>query len=286
MAYIVGMSNHSTGPSNPNATDEQGLSASTRDSYARAWTHFARWASLRGYDPYAPAAVINFLNARALRNSITTLAHYLSVVADAYARAGLPHPLDDKSVRGVWNTIESVRADRERDRAAGVLPEIVVAPDAFLTPRLRAMLDATPDDLLGHRDRLALIAGAAGSLTRTELVELGYDDFEDTDERSAGAVMRVHPSEAAKRNDRGWAVRSVRVAPTTDPAHDLGRAFERWVEASGIHSGVVLRPVSRHDKVSESGLSVRAVNIIVHRAAKRAGLESSGYMDEVRRASP
>ncbi len=272
--------------SDPQPPSERGLTASSRESYARAWEHFARWASLRGHDPYAPDAVIDFVSARALRNTSTTLAHYLAAIADAHARAGLPHPLDDISVRRVWDTVESIRAERERDRLSGALPEIVVVPDAFLTPRLQAMLDALPDNLLGHRDRLALIAGAAGTLTRTEMVGLGYEDVEDTEAGGTGAVMRVHPSEATKRRDpTRWVVRSVRVAPTMDPAHDLGRAFETWVAASGITGGPVLRSVSRHGKVGESGLSVRALNIIVCRAAEGAGLTSEGYMSEVRRAT-
>ena len=77
----------------------------------------------------------------------------------------------------------------------------------------------------------------------------------------------------------------MRVAPAKNPSHDLGQAVEAWTEASGVGSGRLLRSVTRHGHVGDK-LSVRALNILVRRAAERAGLESEGYMAEVRLASP
>ncbi len=262
------------------------LAPETLRGYEAAWERFCRWARLRGVEslPAAPLTLVNFLGEHYLRLSTSSLRTFLDAVAREHVEGGYDSPIHARQVEGMWMQVRLLREERDRDRATGALPEERALPEAFLTPRIRAMLAGIPDGLLGCRDRLALITGAAGSLTRNELVALEVGDIEDTGDEVGGGVIRVHPPASAQQADPNWVVRSVRVAPASDPSFDLGSVYEAWLDASGIGSGPLLRSVDRHGHVSETGLSVRALNVIVTRCAERVGLESRGYMDEIRRA--
>lgn len=265
------------------------LAPETRRVYASAWDQFRRWALLRGAEPLPAASLTlsNYLSEHGLRYSESALRRVIDAVALWHHEHGHPSPAD-QSVDRVWQQVRRLRQEREADLLSGALPEELVLPEAFLSCRLRKMLDALPGDLRGCRDRLLLLAGAAGRLTKTELVRLEVHDVEDVSgdvqDVGCGALLRIFPSKAEQRADPHWVVRSVRVAAARGPDYDVGCAYESWVRESGIAEGPVLRSVDRSGRVSESGLSIQGVNLAVRRAAERANLKSRGYMDEVRRA--
>ena len=55
------------------------------------------------------------------------------------------------------------------------------------------------------------------------------------------------------------------------------RALRAWLDAAGIVSGSLFRPVNRHGRPGTEHLSSRAVAIVVKRAAELAGLDPETF---------
>ena len=62
------------------------------------------------------------------------------------------------------------------------------------------------------------------------------------------------------------------------------RSLKAWLQASGIDSGPVFRPINRHGQIRPTRLSDKAVALVVKRAAEAAGKDASEFAGHSLRA--
>jgi site-specific recombinase XerD len=143
---------------------------------------------------------------------------------------------------------------------------------------LRRMLRATPQrTAAGARDRLMLLLGFAGGLRANELVALDARDIRVTDQQ-----LRLLLPDA--RTGSWYVAREVTIPRGEHQETCSVRAIRAWYAISGIRSGALFRPIDRHGRVGATGLSARAVALVIKRAAQRADLDPTRYAGHSLRA--
>ena len=139
------------------------------------------------------------------------------------------------------------------------------------------MVKATPDALLGVRDRALLLVGFAGAFRRSELVGLDKQDCEFTND---GLVLMLRRS----KNDQEAQGRKVAIPYGSHPETCPVRALQEWLEASGITEGALFRSMNRHRQIQSKRLSGYGVALVVKRYAEAAGLDPAKYAGHSLRA--
>lgn len=245
--------------------------ASKADSTVRAYTSDARvfqdWCAQYGFRslPASPEAVAGFLvhEAEAGR-STSTIGRRLAAIRYAHKLAKAPDPTDDEDVRA---TMKGIR------RRVGVAPTQKAAATADI---LAALLTRTPDTLTGKRDRALLALGFAGAFRRSELVALDVEDLREDPEGLRVTVRRGKTDQEGKGFEKA--------IPTGRFIQPV-RLVREWLDAAGIVSGPVFRPVSRSGRVRASRqvgdllprLTTQAVANIIKRYTAAAGLDASTF---------
>ena len=240
--------------------------ASKADSTVRAYTGDARvfqdWCSRFGFRslPASPEAVAGFLvhEAEAGR-STSTIGRRLAAIRYAHKLAKAPDPTDDEEVRAAMKGVR---------RRIGVAPTQKAAATADV---LAALIMRTPDTLTGKRDRAILALGFAGAFRRSELVALNVEDLREDPEGLRVLVRRSKVDQEGRGFEKaiphGRFIRPVAL-------------MREWLDAAGIETGPVFRPVSRSGNVRQ-GENVRltdrsVANILQHYCAA-AGLDASTF---------
>lgn len=152
-----------------------------------------------------------------------------------------------------------------------------VAKSPVLVADLRKMVDRMPDGILGVRDRALLMVGFAGAFRRSELVGLDRDAVEITKD---GLVVTIRRS----KTDPEAQGRKIGIPYGSNPATCPVRAFQAWLEASGITDGPIFRSMTRHARILDHRLSTNAVANVVKRYAAAAGLDASKFAGHSLRA--
>ena len=153
-----------------------------------------------------------------------------------------------------------------RSVGAWLRREIGVAPvrkRPVLVSDLKEILGRLPDTLLAKRDRAILLVGFSGAFRRSELAAL---DVEDLDETCAGLVVHIRRS----KTDQGRTIAITR----GDVACPV-KALREWLNAAGIVSGSLFRPINKSGTVAASRLTCRSVANIVKEYAGRAGFDAA-----------
>jgi integrase len=244
-----------------------GIPPNTSRSYKTAWRQFERWCTEHGRSalPATPATLADYTaHLCDIDRAPSTIEHRIAVVHRQHRIAGYPKGTPDATAAGL------VLRGHQRQRAeAG--RRIKEAPP-ITRDRLRQMSAACDrNTLAGRRDRLLLVIGWALAGRRSELATLRIEDVQvvdseleilirssKTDKGSAGAVVNVPAGEHVD----------------TDPVGLLGEWLSALAECGGDSTtGWLFRAVTRNDRLYRYGkLSPAAVNDVVKRAAKRAGL--------------
>jgi len=133
---------------------------------------------------------------------------------------------------------------------------------------LRQMIAHLPDDLSGVRDRALLLVGFAGALRRSELVAINVDDLEPRDE---GRLIRIRRS----KTDQEATGRSIALPIGHDRHTCPVVALDQWLHAADVIDGPVFRPVDRHGRAQDRRLSGQSVTLVLQRAARRAGVDTT-----------
>jgi integrase len=139
------------------------------------------------------------------------------------------------------------------------------------------MVEALPDSIKGLRDRALILLGFAGAFRRSELVGL---DVEDLLQDERGLQIRLRRS----KTDQEGQGRVVGIHRSSEPPLCAVRALTRWLDATGIETGPVFRPITKAGTVRDRRLSDHAVAVVIKRAAKLAGLDPSRYSGHSLRA--
>lgn len=145
---------------------------------------------------------------------------------------------------------------------------------------LRRVIEASPHDLAGLRDRAVVLIGFAIAGRRSEVAHL---DVNDLAPQADGLLVHVRFSKTKPRRPA--------VLYGQNPATCPVRAWNTWRDSSGIIAGPAFRAIDRHGNLGDR-LSGPAVGDIITRAGRRAGLEirltghsvRSGLATEARRA--
>lgn len=212
--------------------------ASKANATVRAYTSDARvfqdWCAQFGFQslPASPEAVAGFIVSEAENGrAASTLGRRLAAIRYAHKLARAADPTDDEGVRA---------AMKGARRKVGVAPTQKAAATAEI---LAALLMRTPDTLTGKRDRALLALGFAGAFRRSELVALDVEDLRDDPEGLRVLVRRGKTDQEGsgfeKAIPHGRFIRPVALV-------------REWLDAAGITSGPVFRPVSRSGRVRKS----------------------------------
>ena len=159
-------------------------------------------------------------------------------------------------------------------RRLGTRPEkkAPISPKAFL-----AYFEGMRQDLRGARDAALLLLGFAGGFRRSELVGLDAEDVRLTDE---GLEVLIRQS----KTDQEKAGRKIGVPRGRRQATCPVRAMRRWLEASGITTGPLFRPISKHGRMSTERLTGESVAELVKKAAEAAGADPKAFAGHSLRA--
>ncbi|MGE8128943.1 site-specific integrase [Methylobacterium sp. NPDC080182] len=240
--------------------------ASKASSTVRAYTTdakvFQAWCDRHGAAaiPARPETVAAFIVAEAeAGRAASTISRRLAAIKYAHKLAKAPDPTDDEAVRAV---LKGAR------RKVGVAPNQKAAATVDI---LQMLLAQTPQTLAGKRDKALLALGFAGALRRSELVAL---DVEDLVQAPEGLRVRIRK---AKTDQEG---RGAEIAiPHGRYVRPVALVWD-WLDAAGIATGPVFRPVSRSGNVRQGEsvrLTDRSVANILQSYCTAAGLDASTF---------
>jgi integrase len=159
-------------------------------------------------------------------------------------------------------------------RAKGIAPN---GKSPILTPMLRQMVEALPDDLPGLRDKAILLIGFAGAFRRSELVSLQIRDIQIGD---MGLIVTLRRSKTDQEGASFTKGLPVGTSNTTCPKY----ALEAWLQLAGITSGPIFRPIDRWGHVGNRALSSLGVARAVKRALTALELDIEDYSGHSLRA--
>jgi integrase len=220
---------------------------STRACYARDFQAFERWCLLKGLPslPASPATVARFIAACASEGlSVSTIGRRLGGIAYAHKLRKAGNPCREEEVRVILAGIR---------RTLGTAPKRKAAATA---DRVRTMLDACPDTLIGKR----------GAFRRSELVALRVDDLTEVPDGYRVLIRR------SKTDQEGKGVtiaipRGLQIQPVLH--------VQNWMQAAGITEGLVFRAVRLGSAVAPGAIRAHDVARIVKQYAAKVGLDAT-----------
>ncbi len=223
--------------------------ASTRRGYATDWRSFCAFCAAHGLIPLpaSPETVCFYVSACAGRLKASSIQRHVSAVSQQHQLRGFESPTRNAQVRAVLAGIRRVHGTMPNEKAP------------LLAADIREMVAALPQSLLGTRDRALLLLGFASACRRSEIVGLNVEDIEFTAE---GLTILLRKS----KTDQEGAGRKIGVPHLPHSDACPVRAVRAWLDASGITSGPLFRPIALGGKMSANRLSDRSVALIVKRS--------------------
>ncbi len=244
--------------------------ASTRAAYARdlaAWATWCRSRSLSAALPADPLAVAAWLAAMADDGrSPRYVARRLSALNDAHRGAGHPPPGDGEGVR---RTLAGIRRTAVR---TGYRPRRARAVD---TATVRALVEDLPDTLAGRRDRALILVGFALGLRASDLCWLRIEDVGPAGHGGLDVLLRF------SKTDQDGAGETLALAVGVREVTCPVAAVRAWLAAlaeQDVTSGPLFRSVGkgRSPRLGSTALTTRSVDLVLERAAGRAGVSTEG----------
>lgn len=231
--------------------------AGTKRAYRADWADFELWCGGVGRAslPATPETVAEYVNHLAnLGAKHSTLKRRIVSIAAAHQTSGHDTPTSSMLVR---KAMQGIR----RDIGASVTKK-----HAITIPELHAMIDATPDDLRGLRDKAILTLHFAGAFRRSEVCNLNHEDVRISDDEIV-VILRTSKTDQDKRGQ------TKRLSASELRAIDPVTNLRAWLRASGIKNGALFRRVDQHG-AGRHKLSGESIAQVWKGAAKRAGLDA------------
>jgi integrase len=176
-----------------------------------------------------------------------TIAQIMAAISKAWVAEGLERP----SAYSAWREwMEGLRRH---------LGAPVDQKSALLIEDMRKALDLidnTTGGLAQVRNRALLLIGWHGALRVSELAGLNVADIR---EETTGWVVWL----ANSKTDQLRAGKSKPLWPTEDPELCPIRAYEAWLEVSGIGSGPLFRGMTKHGTLRQGPLSAQSIRGIL-----------------------
>jgi site-specific recombinase XerD len=236
-------------------------SGSTRRAYAADLADFQRFAIRHSlpFLPSTPETVVLYMADLASRLTVSTIRRRMAAITSAHREAGYADsPASPRRHYVVREVLAGIK------RTLGTAQQ-GTAP--LLTGDIRRIVAATPNNLLGLRDRALVLVGFSGAFRRSELASIL--EVEDLAFTEGGLYIRLRRS----KTDQEQQGRNVAVPLGEHPETCPVRALRSWLEAAVITSGPVFRSVDRHGHVSAHALSPRSIAKILKCGALRAGID-------------
>lgn len=235
----------------------EAVPANTRRAYEWAWGLFTGWCEKHGRVPLVATAqtLADYVSDRiTLGWAPASIEQAIGIVRSAHAKSGRKgHPDTEPALlllRGY-----------KRERAEAGIGQTQAVP--FTPDSLRQTIDAldlsTP---AGRRDRVLLVFGFQMMARRSELARLWFTDITET---AKGLEVLVRTS----KTDHHSQGRVTPLPPQDDPRVDPVRILAEW--RTEFDDGPLLRRTNRNGELT-GPLSTAGINLVVKRAATRAGL--------------
>ncbi|MGV8987242.1 MAG: tyrosine-type recombinase/integrase [Cypionkella sp.] len=157
-----------------------------------------------------------------------------------------------------------VAAARQKSRRANAAAPVPKSPRPVTRDLLETLLATCDDSLRGLRDRAILMLGfGSGGRRRSEITALYREDIGTEDFASRSLIwVRLLETKTTRKSQ----------APRLPLKGRAARAVLAWIEAGGIASGPLFRPVSKSDRVLARGLAPDAIRVILRHRLGLAGL--------------
>jgi integrase len=195
----------------------------------------------------------------AVMDQVHTINRRLVAINQAHRAAGFSEspastrdPLVGATLKGIRRTLGTAQKGKAPLVAEGI----------------RALVAASPERLLGLRDRSMFLTGYAGGFRRASLAMIETSDVVD---RADGIGVMLRKS----KTDQEGAGRVVPIKFGTQEETCPVLALRAWRTAANITHGPLYRGVDRHGHVSPHGLNPDSIGRILKRAAARAGMPSA-----------
>lgn len=249
-----------------------GTSSNTERSYAAAWDQWEAFCSSQGSEAlsreHGSRLLLVWIGAlRSEGLKVSTVKARIAAVVSGFRSAGLPSPADDELVRRARRGlgVEAARAGERRKQAKPLTVD-----------RLRAVVDALPNDVRGIRDRAILLLAFGAALRRSEVSALRVVDVEI---RDGGLSVFL----ARSKTDQAGAGRRIGVRAGRGGLCPVA-AVRAWLDvlsAAGVSEGALFRSVNKGGRIGAS-LSDRAVGGVFAERGLEAGLDGlSGHSGRV-----
>jgi site-specific recombinase XerD len=229
---------------------------STRKAYGTDFRLFKAWCDGERVSalPASPETVAAFLAFESKTAKPSTLGRRIAAIRYAHKLAHLDTPTDSEAVKATLRGIRRTFGGAKVRKAPAVAAKV------------RSMVAMAPDRLSGLRDRALLLLGFAGAFRRSELVAL---DVSDITEVKTGLLVTIRRSKTDQEGE------GVTIAIARGDVACPARALREWLDAAGIATGPIFRPINKAGMVAAGRLTDRSVANIVKAYAERAGFDAS-----------
>jgi site-specific recombinase XerD len=241
--------------------------AATRRAYETDFRLFRAWCDKKQASalPALSETVAAYLAHGAQEGAkASTLGRRVAAIRYAHKLASLPSPSESEAVkatlRGIRRTIGAAKVKKA--------PAVV--------DRLKAMSAACPGTITGKRDRALILLGFGGAFRRSELVAL---DVEHLDEIEEGLRINIARSKTDQEGE-GAIIAIARGSSEACPVKSL----REWLDAAGIQSGPIFRPINKAGVVGAGRLTAQSVALVVKTHAESAGLDAKQFAGHSLRA--
>ena len=224
----------------------------TRRTYRSAIRHFQAWG---GILPCDEGAVIRYLLAFADSLNPRTLALRLTALSQWHIHQGFVDPAATPAVRKTLTGITRIYGKPKKKAKA--LP---VEDMERIVMHLTCL-----NTLRAKRDNALLQIGFFGGYRRSELVSL---EVPHVTSESDGIVITLRRS---KTDQEGTGI--IKAIPYGPGLCCPAKALRTWLNAAGITSGPLFRPISKWNEVGMDALHAGSVNSILEACAKMTGLD-------------
>jgi len=240
---------------------QHSLAPNTERAYRSDLTHFRDWG---GTLPATPTTVCAYIGDYAGRLSVATIQRRIATLSKAHEAGALPNPCRSEIVKA------TLRGLKRKHGVAQKQAKPLLRDDLFL------VLERMGDDLRDKRDRALLLLGFAGGFRRSELVAVECADVVAVRQGLAVTIRRSKTDQEGEGRCIGIPHGRTRYCPVA--------AVEGWLAASGIVSGPVFRPITRHRHIDPDALTGDAVSIVLRERIAAAGIDPKGYSGHSLRA--
>jgi site-specific recombinase XerD len=232
---------------------------STRKAYSTDFRIFKAWCDGKGVGslPASPETVAAFLaHETGDGTKPSTLGRHIAAIRYAHKLAHLDTPTDSEAVKATLRGIRRTFGGAKVRKAPAVAAKML------------SMVTLAPDSVAGLRDRALLLLGFAGAFRRSELVAL---DVADIAEAKTGLLITIRRSKTDQEGE------GVTIAIARGDVACPARALREWLDAAGIETGPIFRPINKARTIASSRLTDQSVAKIVKAYAERAGYDASTF---------